>query len=359
MPELDGLVGLDDLRDVGTRLPSLSAAPARLPAASSGEARELFDHEDPRERLSPPWSAYVKIAEGCDQSCAFCAIPTFRGRARSRSIEDLLAELRQLAREGVREANLIAQDSTGYGRDIGLRDGLAELVRAAGAAEEAPEWLRIHYLYPGRISAGLLDALASSPRVVRYVDLPLQHAHRDLLRAMRRPGHAEAYLEQLASLREALPDAGVRSAFIVGFPGETDAHFRELCDFVGEAGFDSVGVFTYSHEEGTHALALEDDVAPELKEERRAELEEIWLAAAHNRQESRIGRELLVLTEGEAEDVPGAREARWEGQAPEVDGRVLIEDGAALPPGSFVRVRVTDAAPTELVAVALEGESEK
>jgi ribosomal protein S12 methylthiotransferase len=356
LPELDDLVGLDEISGVATRLARLpasapSGAAARLPAAGAprGAATGLFDHAAPRLRLSPPFSAYVKIAEGCDQNCAFCAIPTFRGRARSRPLDDLAAELTGLAREGVVEANLIAQDSTGYGRDLGLRDGLAELVRTVEALPEAPPWVRVHYLYPGRIGRRLLEALAGAARIVPYVDLPLQHAHPDVLRRMGRPGSPEAYLRQLEQLDRALGGApGRRSGFIVGFPGETDDEFATLCDFVEEAGFDAAGVFAYSHEEGTRALHLDDDVTPEVKEERKVVLEEIVAAVAEERARRRLGEELDVLVEGPAEDVPGAATGRWAGQAPEVDGRVLVESGAHLSAGAMVRVQVTATGPFEL-----------
>ncbi len=364
MPELDALVGLDEVTTADRKilgLPALRAVPA-------GAATGLFTAADPRVRLGPAYSAFVKIAEGCDQNCAFCAIPNFRGRQRSRPVADVAAELRQLAREGVVEANLVAQDSTGYGRDLGLRDGLANLVRAIDAMDEAPPWVRVHYLYPGRISRGLVEALAGARRIVPYVDLPLQHADPVVLKKMNRPGNPDVYLRQLADLRAALPGAGVRSSFIVGFPGETDAQFEALCAFVGEAGFDSVGVFAYSHEEGTTAFGHEDDVPPELKEERRAALEEIAHAAAHARNLARVGLTLDVLVEGPAEDRPGLLAARWKGQAPEVDGRVLIErapageavaaplpapgraPGLAPAPGTLARATIVDAEPLELLA---------
>lgn len=372
IPEIDSFIGLDDLRDASlrirefapagspvNRLPAFASAPA--PASTSaaqapqrtalaGAATLLFDGTNPRVRLSPPWTAYVKIAEGCDQNCGFCAIPTFRGRVRSRSFEDLADELARLAADGVVEANLIAQDSTGYGRDIGLKDGLAALVRHIDALDAAPRWIRIHYLYPGRISHGFLDAVAGARRIVPYVDLPLQHAHPDVLRRMRRPGTAETYLTQLGALREAMPGAGMRTGFIVGFPGETDDEFETLCAFVEEAGFDSVGVFTYSHEENTSAHDLDDDVPADVKEERKTILEEIAAATALERNRARLGARLEVLVEGPCEDQPEHAEGRWAGQAPDVDGRVVIEGAAALAAGGFVHVEIVDAAPHELRA---------
>ncbi len=353
LPELDALVGLDEIDDVAeratARLPALGAAGEGLAPRWGRPAERLFTAADPRVRLSPPWSAWVKIAEGCDQSCAFCAIPGFRGRVRSRPIDDLLAELRALAAEGVVEANLVAQDSTGYGRDLGLRDGLAELVAAIGRAEGMPAWVRVHYLYPGRISPRLVAALADNPRIVPYIDLPLQHAHPAVLRRMRRPGDPASFLDQLARLDEALGGAGIRSAFIVGFPGESDEEFDALCRFVAEGPFDAVGVFAYSHEDDTPAGELDDDVPPQVKEERRTLLEEIAAATSGERQRRRVGQTLDVLVE----QVPGpggerTAVGRWAGQAPEVDGQVVVEDVDAVVPGTILPVTIAGGAPFEL-----------
>lgn len=348
MPEIDGWLGLDDIGATTqvTSTPQGIGTVKRLP--SSGPARGLFTASDPRTRLSPPWSAYVKISEGCDQQCAFCAIPTFRGKNRSRTLDDLTRELAQLVNEGVVEANLIAQDSTGWGRDLGVSDGLPALVRAFDQADSAPDWIRIHYLYPGRISDALLDALANTRRFVEYIDLPLQHAHPSVLRRMKRPGNAETYRRHFEQLQRALPAAGIRSGFIVGFPGETEEEFQTLTDFVAEAPLDAAGVFTYSHEESTGAFALIDDVPVEVKLERKQILEELVSDVAYSRAQRRVGTTLDVLIEGVDEDLPGAAVGRWRGQAPDVDGRVIVEAGAALKPGSRVRVEITEAAPFEL-----------
>lgn len=354
IPELDGLIGLDQIAEAPARI-----LPAQLPAltpatAPRGPARLLFSAADPRRRLGPSHSAFVKIAEGCDQRCAFCAIPTFRGRMRSRPIDDIARELAHLAAEGVQEACFIAQDSTAYGRDFGFKDGLADLITAVDKLAETPPWLRIHYLYPGRISPRLLDALTGKRKIVEYIDLPLQHAHPAVLRRMGRPGRPESHRSQIEDLLRALPGAGVRSAFIVGFPGETDDEFETLCQFVGDGLFDTVGVFSYSHEEGTGAFAFDDDIPPELKEERRGILEEIALAAALERNEQRVGCDMEILIDGPAEDQPGLFEGRWRGQAPEVDGRVLIENpGPPLHPGQRIRATISAAGSTELTGRCL------
>lgn len=352
IPELDAMIGLDGIRtaSVPSGPPQLAGTLPALVSPPPGPATGLFDHRDARLRLSPPYTAFVKISEGCDQSCAFCAIPAFRGRMRSRPIDDLLAELAQLAGEGVVEANLIAQDSTGYGRDLNMKDGLAQLIRAIDKAPEAPPWIRLHYLYPGRISPGLLEAMASSRRLVEYIDLPLQHAHPAVLRRMHRPGNPETHLRQLEELRRALPGAGIRSAFIVGFPGETEEEFQELLDFVSSAGLDSAGIFTYSHEEETAAFSLEDDIPVEVKETRSQILEDAALGAALQRNRERIGRRFEVLVEGPAEDLDTAAAGRWRGQAPEIDGRVVIDGASHLSPGRRVEAEVWDASPHELNA---------
>ncbi|MDQ7088084.1 MAG: 30S ribosomal protein S12 methylthiotransferase RimO [Acidobacteriota bacterium] len=357
LPEIDGFVGLDQIRRVSEVARQPGRAEGRLPVAGTA-ARELYAAAEPRLRLSPPWTAYVKIAEGCDQQCAFCAIPTFRGKMRSRSVDDLLEEIVALAADGVQEVNLVAQDSSSYGRDLGMDDGLARLLEAIDGCEAAPAWVRLHYLYPGRLSGRLVDALAGCRRLVRYIDLPLQHAHRDVLRRMRRPGNADSYLRQVEELRRALPGAALRSAFIVGFPGESEAEFRALVDFVEQLAPDSAGVFTYSHEENTTAHGLDDDVPEELKNERREIIEELCSSLSHQRGERRRGERLTVLCEGPAEDQPEHGAGRWEGQAPEVDGRVVIEGGAAWPAGTFLEVEITGAAPWELWARPVAGTGE-
>ncbi len=345
--EIDAFVGLDELLEIDRKLAALRPS---LPAP--GPARRLFGANVPRLRRTPPWTAWVKIAEGCDQACAFCSIPSFRGRQRSRRVEDVLTELRRLADEGVREANLVAQDSTGWGRDLGVDDGLARLVRGIGTANGMPPWVRVHYLYPGRITPALLEALAEAGPIVEYVDLPLQHAHPAVLRRMRRPGTADSFRRQLEALENALPGAGVRTAFIVGYPGETDEEFQALLEFVEEGWFDVVGVFEYSREEGTPAAELPDDVPPEVKRERAARLAEAAEAVGWERNRARVGRELEILVEGPAEEAPGRLAARWRGQAPEVDGRVLVAAPAESPaPGAIVRARITGVrSPHELEA---------
>lgn len=351
LPEVDAFVDLDELPAIvgAAGLPAPARPRSDLPIVSSGPrpATFLYGAETPRRLATPRWTAYVKIAEGCDHTCSFCAIPAFRGAFRSRPEEDVIAEATALARRGVREINLVAQDSSHYGRDRGERDALPRLLRGLDAVE-ALRWIRVHYLYPNTVTDGLVDAMASLPRVVKYVDLPLQHAHPETLRRMRRGGSAASHAALLERFRSAMPEGALRTTLIVGFPGETDGEFRELCDFVREVRFDHLGVFAYSHETSTSAHELADDVPAEVKEERRATLMEIQqeiVAAAHR---EKLGRVVEAVVEGPHEETDLLLAARMTTQAPEVDGRILVNDGTAAP-GSFVKVELTEVAGYDLV----------
>ena len=367
LPEVDAFIGLDELdRVVETaelapvtspppvasgKLPLIQSRPAWSAAPSAvaawNAATYLYDDATPRQRATPQWTAYVKIAEGCDHTCSFCAIPTFRGQFRSRQPDSILREVEQLASGGVREINLIAQDSSHYGRDLGLRDGLAELLERLDSVD-ALRWIRVHYLYPNTITRRLIDTIARLPKVVDYVDLPLQHADARTLSRMRRGGSAESHLRLLARFRRAMPRGVLRSTFIVGFPGETEDEFNCLLDFVRQAEFDHVGVFTYSHEERTRALEYADDVPEATKRSRRERLMACQQEIVFRRNEQSVGQRLLVLVEGAHPETEHLLVGRTGGQAPEVDGQVLLNDGSALP-GQFVEVEVTDTAGYDLV----------
>lgn len=279
------------------------------------------------ERLlsTAPHTAYVKIAEGCDHQCSFCIIPSLRGRSRSRPMEDIAAEVQALAEKGVREVNLVAQDSTAYGRDLGLTDGLAKLLRRLTQTPMA--WIRVHYMYPYQITRPLLEVM-NHPSICPYLDIPLQHADRRILAAMQRGSGRPQLARFLARLRQALPRAFLRSSFIVGFPGEDEMAFRELLSFVGEQQFDYLGAFTYSHEEGTRAHSLQDAVPEELKGERKARLLECQKAISRKRLRRLVGQTLDVLIEGPHPETPLLLRGRHAGQAPEVDGEVLVTSGA-------------------------------
>jgi ribosomal protein S12 methylthiotransferase len=330
------------------RLPALPpvAAAAATPGAVH-PATYLYDAATPRMRTGPRWSAYVKIAEGCDNTCSFCAIPSFRGAFRSRPLADIVSEARRLAGEGVVEINLIAQDSTAYGTDIGLSHGPARLLESLSGVEGL-RWIRLFYVYPNKVQDSLLDAIGSLPNVARYIDIPLQHAAREVLARMRRGGSADAHLRLLDRIRARVPGVSLRSTVIVGFPGETEADFEELLEFTDRARFDHLGVFTYSHEDRTGAFELDDDVPAAVKEERRGEIMRRQEILSRQLNAARVGGTFTVLCEGAAEETEHLLQGRLEGQAPEVDGRVLINDGTT-GPGEFVRVRITKAHPFDLV----------
>lgn len=289
-------------------------------------------------------SAYLKIADGCRRPCAFCAIPLIKGTARSRPPEAIVAEARRLGDIGVQEIILIAQDTTDYGRDLGLRDGLASLIDDILAEVPDLPWLRILYAYPGAVTPRFIDTMARHRQVCHYLDLPLQHAHPAVLRRMRRPSNMDQVRRQIERLRAAMPDLALRTTFIVGFPGETEAEFAELDLFMREIAFDKVGVFTYSHEEGTAAAALPDDVPPEVKQERYERLMALQQGISLSRNQAQVGRELEVLLEGSGDGLSLGRSYR---DAPEIDGLVILEE--ELPVGQMVRVQIISAVEYDLV----------
>jgi len=354
IPEIDAFVDLDGLGGIA-RAAGMDADAANnkaatpLPAAPRGlhPATYLYDAATPRTLSGPSFSAYLKIAEGCDNTCSFCAIPRFRGAFRSRPLDDILREARNLAAAGTVELNLIAQDSTAYGGDLGLKEGPTRLVEALAGIQEL-RWIRLFYVYPNKIDDSLLRTMGERSNIAAYIDIPLQHAARKVLARMRRGGSASGHLRLLERIRRFIPGVAIRSTVIVGFPGETETDFQELLAFIREARFDHLGAFTYSHEDHTTAAALEDDVPAQLKEDRRGLVmaEQETIAAARN--EERVGSRLTVLCEGICPETEYLLQGRLEGQAPEVDGRVLIQEGIAAA-GEFVQVEITEAHPFDLV----------
>ena len=303
-------------------------------------------------------SAYLKISDGCNAPCTFCIIPQIKGRLTSARAGDVVAQARRLRQEGVRELVLVAQDSTAYGEDFGIRDALPDLLRLL--AEAAPDvWLRLMYAYPGRVSERLIRTMAELPQVVHYLDVPLQHGAVATLKRMRRPANLTMVRRMIADLRAAMPDIALRTSFIVGFPGETQAEFEELLDFVREIRFDHVGVFTYSRQEQAASYAFAGHVPERVKRERRRRVMALQQQISLEKHRALVGQELTVLVEGK--DAPAGRgRRRTEGvvftgrshrDAPEVDGVVICRGEAT--PGEFVRVRVTDALPYDLVAELL------
>jgi ribosomal protein S12 methylthiotransferase len=311
----------------------------------------LYGAETPRVLTTPKHFAYMKIAEGCDYTCAFCIIPTLRGEYRSRDIDSLVREAEQLAAQGVKEILLISQDSSFFGIDRKEKQALSRLLRALNKVEGL-EWIRMLYLYPTTITDDVLEAMAECEKVCKYVDLPLQHASADVLRRMRRPGNRESYDKLLARVRKTVPNVTLRTTFIVGFPGETEKDFEELCDFVRDTEFDHVGVFTYSHEEGTRAFEMEDDVPAKVKAKRRDTLMALQKSIVAKRQKARKGQTVRVMVDGPVPDMPMAFQGRLEGQAPEIDAIVYFDEGdpESLVPGRVVSATVVGSRGYDLIA---------
>ncbi|MGH9313974.1 MAG: 30S ribosomal protein S12 methylthiotransferase RimO [Vicinamibacterales bacterium] len=311
----------------------------------------IYDADTPRRLSTPKHFAYVKVAEGCDYTCSFCIIPTLRGFYRSRPAESIVKEARALAARGVKELILISQDTTFYGIDRGERGALARLLRELNAVDDL-EWIRLLYLYPTTITGETLDAMAECDKVCKYIDLPLQHASAEVLRRMRRPGNRRMYDALLGRIRERVPAVTLRTTFIVGFPGETEREFDELCGFVGDTRFDHVGVFTYSHEEGTRAYSVPDDIPARTKRQRRERLMRLQREIVERRQRERIGRRVRVLVDGPSTEHPLVVQGRLDGQAPEIDPVVYLTDcdPSAYRPGRLLEAEITGAAGYDLAA---------
>ena len=376
IPEIDALLGTGEVPDILTAIGGRDSrvavgdspgAPLKFfrssKAMASSEPRSakreprtaptyIYDADTPRLLTTPKHFAYVKIAEGCDYTCAFCIIPRLRGGYRSRHAESIVREARRLAEHGVRELLLISQDTTFYGIDRGERGALARLLRDLDAIDGLA-WIRLLYLYPTTITDDVLDAMAQCEKVCRYVDLPLQHASAEVLKRMRRPGNRKSYDKLLARIRERVPGVTLRTTLIVGFPGETDGDFAELEAFVGETRFDHVGVFTYSHEEGTRAFGFADDVPAAVKRRRRSALmarQKKIVAASHK---ARIGSEVRVLIDGPSPEHELVVQGRLEGQAPDIDPVVFLTDCASdtYAGGDLIRARIVGAKGYDLVAM--------
>jgi ribosomal protein S12 methylthiotransferase len=312
----------------------------------------LYDETTPRLLATPRASAYIKIAEGCDHPCSFCVIPNLRGKFRSRRFESVVAEAERLVAGGVREITLIGQDTTCYGEDLGLKDGLAQLLDRL-ARIEGLRWLRFLYAYPNRITGKLLDTIARHANICKYLDMPLQHASPDVLKRMKRGAGAGIFLKTLDKVRAAVPNIALRTTFIVGFPGESLRDVEILEQFIGEAKFDWLGVFGYSHEEGSQAYALDGRVPKRSIEARKRRLMKLQQSISRRAKSEWIGRELTLLAEGESDETPLLWEGRTEFHAPEIDGKVYINDFGdleTLEPGRFYKAEITEARDYDLVA---------
>jgi len=352
LPEVDAFIGTNQIDNI-TEVCDERKNPRSLPVIQIGNqsATYLYDDSTPRVLSTPSYFAYIKIAEGCDRPCAFCFIPQMRGHFRSRRFGSILKEASQLAEQGVKEIILVAQDSSRYGEDLDQPDGLAHLLRELSHLEGV-EWVRVMYTYPTHISDGFLDVLASEPKAVKYLDMPLQHASANVLKLMKRGG-TRASLERLISrVRDRVPDIAIRTTFITGFPGETEADFQELLSFVREIKFDNVGVFTYSDEEGTPAYDLPNKVDPRIAKKRRHLIMQAQARISRLQNRARVGSIERVLFEGKAAETDLLWQGRIETQAPEIDGCVLINDaplGFVPLPGTFVNVQITESHDYDLI----------
>src|SRR6202035_1905878 len=312
----------------------------------------LYDDETPRILATPKTTAYIKIAEGCDHPCTFCIIPQLRGQFRSRRFESVVAEGERLAQIGVREITLIGQDTTCYGEDFGLKDGLALLLEKLAQIDDL-RWIRFLYAYPNKITGKLLETIAAHEKICSYMDVPLQHASASALKRMKRGGGADVFLRSIVKMRRVIPDLTLRTSFIVGFPGETESEFEELCEFVREAQFDWMGTFAYSDQDGADAYGLDKKLSPREIEQRRKHLMAIQQRISKKKKKALVGREFDLLLEGESEETELLLEGRTAMHAPEIDGKVFVNDfpeEIEPQPGQFYRCEITEAHDYDLVA---------
>ncbi len=351
VPEVDAVVGTGEVERI---LEAVEGDLRMLPAAAP---TFLYHDLTPRVVTTPRHAAYIKIAEGCDHPCAFCIIPQLRGKFRSRRFESVVRESQNLAAAGAREITLIGQDTTSYGEDLGLRDGLAQLLARLAQVEELL-WVRFLYAYPNRLTQKLLDTLASHPRIARYMDMPLQHASRNVLARMKRGSHGDAFLKLLERIRATIPGVSLRTSFIVGFPGETESDFAELCDFVRSAKLDWMGVFEYSDVDNAASFSLADKVHVATITDRRNQLMAIQKKISRENLRAKKGTTAIALVEGPSKDNPLVWEARLEGMAPEIDGKVYLTDIEVAPraaeTGDVARVEITKTDNYDLIARVVE-----
>jgi ribosomal protein S12 methylthiotransferase len=378
IPEVDAVVGTGELVNI---LSATGIAPAHaqmnsplvvLNSRPEGDARAaqgrfsretwdgaiadlpnyLYDEDTPRILATPQHMAYIKVAEGCDHPCTFCIIPQLRGQFRSRRFESIIAEAERLAQSGVREITLIGQDTTCYGEDFALKDGLALLLERLAGIQDL-RWVRFLYAYPNKITGKLLETIAAHEKICSYMDVPLQHASASVLKRMKRGGGADVFLKSIEKMRRVIPDLTLRTSFIVGFPGETEKEFEELCDFVREAQFDWMGAFSYSDQEGAGAYALEKKLSPREIERRRKHVMSLQRQISKKKKKTLVGREFDLLLEGESEETELLLEGRTPMHAPEIDGKVFINEFPEElnpQPGEFYRCKITEAHDYDLVA---------
>ena len=340
LPEVDAVLGVGSIHHI------VEAIEAVTSKKKKGSAQKYFSHEDCNEVAlggdrvvtTPEYTAYIKIAEGCDNRCAYCAIPSIRGKFRSRPMEDLVKEAKWLEALGVRELVVVAQDTTRYGLDLYGEYSLAKLLRRITEETTIP-WIRLLYCYPDKITDELIAEMRDNPRILKYIDLPLQHVSDRMLSAMHRHGDGRTVREAVARLRREIPEIVIRTTFIVGFPGETEEDFEELCEYVKEARFDHAGVFTYSREEGTPAYDLPDQIDEQVKQDRMDILMRLQMEINESLNEEKIGKTVDVICE-DYDPVAEVHFGRSAADAPEIDGKVYFESAERIAPGSFVKVKV-------------------
>ena len=352
IPEVDAVIGAGEIEKI---LEACEGGLRNHDAESAQLPTYLYHDLTPRILATAHHTAYIKINEGCDQPCTFCVIPQLRGKFRSRRFESVVREAENLAAAGVREISLIGQDTTFYGEDLGLRDGLAVLLERLAQVEDL-HWVRFLYCYPNRITPRLLDTIAAHPRLAKYLDVPLQHASRNVLARMKRGSNGDAFLKMLEKTRKAIPGVSIRTSFIVGFPGETENDFRELCDFVRAAQFDWMGVFAYSDEDKSQSFALDRKVDEKTIARRHDMLMSIQKKICARKLKKRIGEQTQVMLEGPSKDTDLVWEARLQGMARDIDGKVYItefegvNDAADLPsPGTLATIEITEAKDYDLI----------
>ena len=347
IPEVDFVIGTNELERV------LEACQLDGRGRELQQAAEpyLYHEFTPRVLSTPSYSAYIKIAEGCDHPCSFCVIPQMRGQFRSRRFESVVREAEQLAAQGVREITLVGQDTTSYGEDLGIRDGLPLLLRELGRIPELT-WVRFLYCYPSRVTEALIKAVAETPKVASYFDIPLQHASQPVLKAMRRGSSGKHFLKMLEKIRTAIPDAALRTSLIVGFPGETEEDFQTLMDFVTEAQFDHLGVFLYSNEETCGSYSHPQQIPAALARRRQKRLMAAQRKVSRRKMREKVGKRLPVLVEGTSEETEWLFRGRLETQAPGIDGQVYINDftGPGPSAGQFRWATITQSGDYDLVA---------
>jgi ribosomal protein S12 methylthiotransferase len=356
MPEVDAVIGTNELERITALCEGVTAAPL------NPFEPYLYHDMTPRVLATPKHFAYVKIAEGCDHPCTFCVIPQYRGNFRSRRFESVISEATRLFSQGVREINLIGQDTTCYGEDFGMKDGLATLLaRLAQIETDHEKWVRFLYCYPNKVTQKLLDTIAEHEALVKYIDMPLQHASAPVLKRMKRGAHGEIFLRLIERVRKTIPGVGIRTSMIVGFPGETDEDFETLCQFVEAAKFDRLGVFSYSDEDTSASFALDQKVDARTIYNRKRRLMSLQRKLSSARNRELIGREMQVLVEGPSADSELVWQARLSTQAPEIDGVCYISDPGDRPlrPGDFRTMRITKAHDYDLTGELVDGASER